>query len=79
MLDRSSDASRIVDKLVAKSLVIRTHCPSDRRQVNLLISDQGLEMLQKLDFIDEATVDIFRHLSEEQVIQLNDLLDQLRG
>jgi len=79
MLDRSSDASRIVDKLVAKELVTRNHCPSDRRKVNLLISDKGLAMLQKLDFIDESTVEIFRHLTEEQTIQLNDLLDKLRG
>lgn len=78
MLDRSSDASRIVDKLVAKHLVTRTHCPSDRRKVNLLISETGLELLSKLDFIDDSTIEIFRHLTEEQTQQLNDLLDHMR-
>jgi DNA-binding MarR family transcriptional regulator len=79
MLDRSSDASRIVDKLVAKKLVQRGHCPTDRRSVNLLISEKGLQLLKKLDFIDEAMKDIFKNLSEKQVVTLNNLLDNLRG
>ncbi len=79
MLDRSSDASRIVDKLVAKELVQRNHCPSDRRRVNLLISQKGLDLLTSLEFIDEAPKKIFHHLSDEQVEQLNFLLDQMRG
>lgn len=79
MLDRSSDASRIVDKLVAKDLVVRHHCPSDRRQINLLISEKGLALLSNLDFIDEAPAKIFNHLSEEESIQLNELLDKMRG
>jgi len=79
MLDRSSDASRIVDKLVTKKLVLRANCPTDRRSVNLLISDSGLEILKNLDFIDEATKDIFKHLNSEQIDQLNELLDNMRG
>ena len=79
MLDRSSDASRIVDKLVSKKLVIRANCPSDRRSVNLLISDQGLALLKKLDFIDDSTQEIFKHLSEKDIVKLNDFLDRLRG
>lgn len=79
MLDRSSDASRIVDKLVLKKYVVRQPCPSDRRSVNLLISDQGLAMLQKLDVIDESTKEIFSSLTTKQVEQLNILLDDLRG
>jgi DNA-binding MarR family transcriptional regulator len=79
MLDRSSDASRIVDRLVSKRLLTRTHCPSDRRKVNLLISSEGLAILQGLDFLDDSTIEMFKHLTEEQTKQLNDLLDQLRG
>lgn len=79
MLDRSSDASRIVDKLVLKQFVTRTHCPNDRRSINLMISGEGLQLLEKLDFIDEATKKIFQHVSEEETIQLNFLLDKLRG
>lgn len=79
MLDRMSDASRIVDKLVLKGYILRNQCPSDRRSINLIISETGLELLKKLDVIDESTQDIFKNLSKEQVEQLNNLLDTLRG
>jgi len=79
MLDRMSDASRIVDKLVAKELVNRNECPSDRRSVNLLISGKGLKQLEELDFIDESTQVIFKNLDMTQVEQLNNLLDEMRG
>lgn len=79
MLDRMSDASRITDKLVAKKLVLRNPCPNDRRSVNLLISEKGLALLKELDFIDEATADIFKNLPKDKIELLNDLLDRLRG
>jgi DNA-binding MarR family transcriptional regulator len=79
MLDRMSDASRIVDKLVTKKLVERKECPGDRRSVNLHITDKGLKMLEKLDFIDESIKETFKKLSTKEVVQLNDLLDKLRG
>jgi len=79
MLDRMSDASRIVDKLVNKQLVTRTQCPSDRRSINLLISNSGLQLLKELDVIEDANTQLFKSLSVEQVKQLNELLDDLRG
>jgi DNA-binding MarR family transcriptional regulator len=79
MLDRMSDASRIIDKLVLKEFVIRNQCPGDRRSVNLIISEKGLELLKELDFIDDATKDVFKNLSTENIEQLNELLDKLRG
>ncbi|WP_317896981.1 MarR family winged helix-turn-helix transcriptional regulator [Aurantibacillus circumpalustris] len=79
MLDRMSDASRIVDKLVAKDYITRGVCPNDRRSVNLLISEKGLKMLAELDVIDESTINIFKNLDQKQIEQLNDLLDTLRG
>jgi len=79
MLDRMSDASRIIDKLVMKEYVIRNQCPGDRRSVNLLISDKGLAVLKELDFIDDATREIFKHLPSEKIELLNELLDALRG
>jgi DNA-binding MarR family transcriptional regulator len=79
MLDRMSDASRIVDKLVAKGLVKRETSTHDRRSLNLLISDKGLETLKKLDVIDETVKEIFKNLNDNQLKNLNDLLDQLRG
>jgi DNA-binding MarR family transcriptional regulator len=78
MLDRMSDASRIVDKLVIKGFINRHECPNDRRQVNILISDKGLELLKSLDFIDTETKHLFKNLNTKQIELLNDLLDELR-
>lgn len=78
MLDRMSDASRIVDKLKTKKLLIRKECPNDRRSVDIVITDKGLELLKSLDYIDENSKDIFSSLSSHEVRQLNLLLDKLR-
>lgn len=78
MLDRMSDASRIVDKLNAKKLLIRRECPNDRRSVDVLITDKGLELLQSLDYIDDTSKQIFSNLSPEEINTLNSLLDKLR-
>lgn len=79
MLDPMSDASRIIDKLVVKDYAVRGQCNDDRRSVNLLISDKGLELLKQLDFIDNATKDIFKNLPSEKIELLNEMLDDLRG
>jgi DNA-binding MarR family transcriptional regulator len=79
MLDRMSDASRIIDKLLLKGYVERKSCPDDRRSVNLLITEKGLELLKSLDFIDEETKKMFSSISEQDINRLNDLLDELRG
>lgn len=79
MLDRMSDASRIVDKLKAKGLLERHECPKDRRNVDLLINQKGLDLLKSLDHLDEGWEDTFKNLSAAEAKQLNDLLDKARG
>lgn len=79
MLDRMSDASRIVDKLKLKGLVERRECPNDRRNIDLLITKQGLDVLKSLDYIDEEAKKALKNLTLPEVKQLNDLLDKLRG
>jgi DNA-binding MarR family transcriptional regulator len=78
MLDRMSDASRIIDKLVLKEYVERKACPDDRRNIHIIITSKGLELLRSLDFIDEETKTIFSSLNNHEVETLNDLLDRLR-
>lgn len=78
MLDRMSDASRIVDKLVAKKYIERRQCPEDRRAVSLLITEAGLALLKKMDILDENVKEIFKNLSVKEVEQLNLLLDKMR-
>ena len=79
MLDKSSNASRIVDKLESKGLVKRTQCPEDRRAVDVKISEAGLEVLKKLD--DELMVREkgMVNLTEAESAMLSDLLDKLRS
>jgi DNA-binding MarR family transcriptional regulator len=79
MLDRMSDASRIIDKLYSKGFVHRQSCPGDRRHVDLLISQEGLDLLQKLDFIDEEHKKSFGALTPDEARQLSNLLDKMRG
>ena len=78
MLDKSSNASRIVDRLEQKKLVIRKQCANDRRAVDVFISEEGLDLLSKLDVemgqLEEAT----NNLSEEESYLLNSLLDKMR-
>lgn len=78
MLDKMSDASRIIDKLKVKKLVIRKECPNDRRSVDILITEKGLELLKSLDTVDEAPKELFKSLTITEVKTLNDLLDKLR-
>jgi len=77
IIDRMSDASRIVDKLIAKGFVERRECKSDRRNVDLLITQKGLDLLTSLAPEDQSFNEIFKNLSKEEVNQLNHLLDKL--
>ena len=79
MVDKMSDASRIVDRLVQKGMVSRCTNTKDRRAVDIRISEQGLEILSKMD--EEFKINEFlqNNLTEEEAGQLSNLLDKLRG
>lgn len=79
MLNKMSNASRLVEKLKMKGLVRRDECPKDRRQVDVMITEKGLELLQVLQTRVEAGNKNFVHLDLEEVNQMNDLLDKIRG
>lgn len=79
MLDKMSDASRIVEKLRVKGWVQREISPSDRRNVDVVITEKGLLVLEKMDpFMDQIMYSM-QNLNETEVAQLNDLLDKFRG
>jgi DNA-binding MarR family transcriptional regulator len=79
MLNKMSNASRLVEKLKQKDLVKREECPNDRRQVDVIITESGLKLLMKLEIkVNEANQN-FVHLSLDEVTQMNDLLDKMRG
>ena len=79
MLDKMSDASRIVERLVQKELVQRCVNEKDRRAVDVLISNQGLEILRKLDS-EMSSIDILKgSITDEEAVTLSNLLDKMRG
>jgi DNA-binding MarR family transcriptional regulator len=79
MLNTMSNASRLVDKLKAKELVMRNECPENRRKVDVLITEKGLRMLEFLEPKMEAAHKNTIHLEEGELVALNGLLDKLRG
>ncbi|MBU2494090.1 MAG: MarR family transcriptional regulator [Bacteroidetes bacterium] len=79
MLDKMSDASRLVDRLVTKELVERKVCINDRRKVEVIITAKGLELLTALEKIEDEQKNILKNLSIDEAKTLNKLLDKLRG
>lgn len=81
MLDKTSNASRIVDKLEEKKLVTRTICPANRRAVDICITETGLSLLRQMDDdgIASMTQNGLAQLNEAELRQLNLLLDKLRA
>jgi DNA-binding MarR family transcriptional regulator len=80
MLDKSSNASRLIDKLVEKKLVDRKTCPSDRRQMEIRITQKGLDVLTELDAkLLQNEVEVSRAVSEDEAKVVSDILDKVRG
>lgn len=78
MIDRNSDVSRILDRLVQKKLVERTENEKDRRQKDVKISKAGLTLLKEIDVWENKMDKHLKHLSDTEVKKLNDMLDKLR-
>ena len=79
MLDKMSNASRIVDRLVKKNLVLRKSCPEDRRRVDIVITDKGMKLLDKIDLDEDKWEKRFENLTAKEATELNNFLDRLRG
>lgn len=79
MLDKMSDTSRIVDRLIKKGLTKKVICKSDRRLVDVSITEKGLKLLEKLDDMQHSLDGILQNLNEADAKQLNKLLDKIRN
>ena len=79
MLDKMSDTSRIVDRLITKGLVKKGTCKSDRRLVDVTITDKGKKMLERLDERQDELDNIMGNLTEKEAATLSELLDKIRG
>jgi DNA-binding MarR family transcriptional regulator len=78
MLDKMSDTSRIVDRLIAKELVEKTACQSDKRLVDITLSKKGWQLLEKLDQFDAQIDAILKGINEKEANTINQILDKLR-
>ena len=79
LLDKMSDASRMVERLHQRGLVVRNICPGDKRLVDVTLSAKGVELLQNMKGIEQSMDDIFDKLDKEEAVVLSELLDKLRG
>ncbi len=78
MLDKMSDTSRIVDRLIVKGLVEKTACQKDKRLVDITISKKGLQLLEKLDSLNDHIDSILKGVTEKEAAAMNQILDKLR-
>lgn len=78
MLNKSSNASRLVEKLRKKDLVDRQTSETDRRACDVYITKKGLELLDELDKMENEWNDLISHISEQEAHTVNTLLDKLR-
>ena len=78
MLDKMSDTSRIVDRLIVKGLVEKTACLKDKRLVDITVSKKGLQLLEKLDSLNDHIDSVLKGVSEKEANTMNQILDKLR-
>ncbi len=78
MLDKTSNTSRLIDKLVLKKLVEKQLCQYDRRAVDILINTAGIELLNKTTPLIVSLESLLHHVDPEDVENLSHVLDRLR-
>lgn len=78
MLDKNSDISRLLDRLVKKKFIEKQVCPNDKRAADVSITQGGLAILAELDR-KQKQIDTVLQLTEEEAEILSQLLDKGRG
>lgn len=79
MLAKTSNTTRLVDKLLLKEFVTRNVCPDNRRKIEVLITQKGLDVLKELDpKVDEHEKTFADNLKPEELTFLNQLLEKYR-
>jgi len=79
MLEKMSDTSRLVDRLVVKGLVKKITAETDRRLVDVLITEKGKKLLSRIDAQETEMDAILNNLTEKEAEQLSALLDKMRS
>ncbi|RIJ37832.1 MarR family winged helix-turn-helix transcriptional regulator [Pontibacter oryzae] len=79
MVDRNSNVTRLIDKLIEKGFVTRDICQSNRRMIEVRITPNGLKKLQEVDAKFPVLFESFHNLTREEAVLVSNLLDKLRG
>ena len=79
MIDKSSNCTRLVEKLRQKGYLKREVCENNRRQVDITILDRGLALLKKVDAETESWLNTLKNITKSEAQELNRILDKLRG
>ncbi len=79
MIEKMADTSRLVERLSTKGWVNREASPSDKRLVDVTISDEGLNFLELTKAMDTYIETLYSNLNNEELNQLNSLLNKLRA
>ena len=78
MMDKMSNASRLVDKLETKKLLVRKQCAQDRRQVEITITESGLQLLKEIDEPFQVLEKKLECITPDELGRFNTILDQIR-
>ena len=79
MLDKMSDTSRIVDRLIVKELVAKSTCPADKRLVDITLTIKGYALVEKLDQLNDQIDGLLKGVTENEAKTINEILDKLRS
>jgi DNA-binding MarR family transcriptional regulator len=78
MLDKMSDTSRIVDRLITKELVLKNTCEKDKRLVDITLSPKGLLLVDQLDQFNDRIDALLKGINESEAATMNQILDKIR-
>lgn len=78
MLDKMSDTSRIVDRLIAKELVTKNTCEKDKRLVDITLAPKGLSLVEQLDQFNNRIDGLLKGIDSAEAAMMNQLLDKIR-
>ncbi|WP_347160272.1 MarR family winged helix-turn-helix transcriptional regulator [Pontibacter chitinilyticus] len=79
MVDRSSNVTRLIDKLIEKGYVTRDICQANRRMIEVRLTEKGLQKMQEIDQDAQELYKRFHNLSQEEAVLMSKMLDKLRG
>lgn len=79
MIDKNSNATRLVEKLRLKGFLRRERCENNRRQVDVFITEKGLNALRKIDQEEASWMAKLKNITKSEAVEINRILDKLRG